>query len=187
MVVNERTTMILIRHAESCPRPDVPEADWCLSSRGHGQSEELADRLAGAGIGVIVSSPYRRAIDTVRPLAARLHSTIIIRRDLRERKLCEGMRDDWQELIKRAWSDFSFALSGCESGFACQKRVLACLAGLATEYAGQKVAVCSHGNAIGLLLNSIDRTFGYANWQSMKTPDVFRIDWDAGRGQWCKG
>ena len=138
--------------------------------------------MEDAGITAMISSPYRRAIDTVRPLAKRLGLTIHVRQDLRERKLCEAMRDDWRELVKRAWADLSFALPGCESGMDCQKRVLACLAGLTAEFPGRTVAVCSHGNAIGLLLKAMDRTFGYEDWRRMENPDVFRIEWGAGGG-----
>jgi broad specificity phosphatase PhoE len=179
---HDRTTTILIRHAESRPSPDIPEADWRLTSRGRRQAEELADRLATAGISAIVTSPYQRAIDTVQPLGKRLGCAISVRGDLHERELCKTIRDDWQELVARAWADFSFALPDCESGLACQKRMVMCIEGIVKEFAGQTVAVCSHGNAIGLLLNSIDPGFGHADWQNMRFPDVFWVEWRDGRG-----
>lgn len=178
------TTMFLIRHAESSPSRDLPEPDWPLSPLGRRQADALADTLADAGITRVISSPYIRAVDTVRPLAERIGCPVLLRSDLRERKLREGMRDDWPDLIRKAWADFDFAMPNCESGFDCQRRMRGCLEDLAQEYAGSTMAVCSHGNAIGLFLNAIEPSFGFAEWQSMKNPDVFRIVWRDGCPEW---
>ncbi len=184
MTNSQTTTTILIRHAESSPSRHLPESDWPLSSLGHRQAKALADELADANISKVVSSPYLRAIDTVRPVAERIDCPIDVCTELQERRLCEGVRDDWYDLIKQAWSDFAFALPNCESGFDCQRRVQVCLRDLVERYAGKTIAVCSHGNAIGLFLNSIEPGFGFANWKNMKNPDVFWIDWLKGRPEW---
>jgi broad specificity phosphatase PhoE len=173
-----KTTVLLIRHAKSAPNSKTPEAEWPLSALGHEQAVHLADQLSGYGIGAIVSSPYWRAIDTVGPLAGRLGFSVRPVEGLRERKLREGIRDDWEALTARSWADFSFALPNCESGFDTQKRMQNTLNQLAREYPGQTVAACSHGNAISLFLNSIDQGFGHAQWQAMKNPDVFYVTWD---------
>ena len=47
----------------------------------------------------------------------------------------------------------------------------------ALENRGRKIAIASHGNAIALYLNSLDKTFGFQGWASMKTPDVFSVDY----------
>ena len=179
-----QTTTILIRHAESSPSKDIPESDWPLSSLGQRQAESLANELADAGISKVVSSPYLRAMDTVRPFAEEFNYPIKVYDELRERKLCEGSRDDWYELLEKAWSDFAFALPNCESSFNCQRRIQACLEDLVEQYSGKTIAVCSHGNAIGLFLNSIDPTFGFANWKNMENSQVFWIDWCKDSSEW---
>jgi 2,3-bisphosphoglycerate-dependent phosphoglycerate mutase len=173
-----KTTVLLIRHAKSAPNPDIPEAQWPLSPVGHEQAVRLADQLCGYGITAIVSSPYRRAVDTVNPLAERLGFPMRLVEDLRERKLREGVRDDWESLTARSWADFSFALPNCESGFDAQKRICGTLDRLAREYPGQTIAACSHGNAISLFLNAIDPAFGHAQWRAMRNPDIFHVTWD---------
>ena len=65
---NQVTTIVLIRHAESSPSRDIPESNWPLSSRGIVQAQELGEALSDIGITAVISSPYRRALDTVRPL-----------------------------------------------------------------------------------------------------------------------
>ena len=61
-----------------------------------------------------------------------------------------------------------------------------CLEGLVERYARKTIAVCSHGNAIGLFLNSIEPSFGFSNWRDMRNPDVFWINWLKGRPEWRK-
>ena len=64
-------SIILIRHGETAgnaarivQRPDIP-----LSARGIAQAERLAKRLAGAGLGAIVSSDLARAAMTAEHIA----------------------------------------------------------------------------------------------------------------------
>jgi len=151
---------------------------------GRSQALALAEELADCGITRVISSPYVRALDTVRPLAERLGIPVEICSDLRERKLGCGWLDDWRELLEKAWADFSFALPHCESSNACQQRVRACVEELCGRYPGETIALSSHGNAIALLLNSMDPSFGFERWEAMKNPEVFRIDWSDGLLRW---
>lgn len=143
----------------------------------------LVEELAKYKIDRIFSSPYPRAAETVQPLAEAIGCAVEIRDDLRERKLCDGIRGDWKQLLERSWRDFGFALPGCESGFECRRRVRACLEEIVRVNAGRTIAVASHGNAIGLFLNSIDPGFGYEQWAGMKNPHVYVVAWLDGNPQ----
>ncbi len=179
------TVVYLLRHAQSAPSPDLPEPRWPLSDIGSEQAENLVAQLTELRIDRVFSSPYRRAIDTVKPYSESVNIGISVVDDLRERKLKDrNMVDDWQRLIERAWRDFSFALPGCESGFSCQERMVNCISQLATANSGKRLLVSSHGNAIGLYLNWLDPAFGYSDWQAMSNPALYEILFVAGRAQW---
>jgi phosphohistidine phosphatase SixA len=62
------TTVILVRHAE---KDTVQVGDVPLSEAGQRRARELARVLGDVGVTAIVTSPYRRAKDTVVPLAER--------------------------------------------------------------------------------------------------------------------
>ncbi len=171
------TQVLLIRHAESRPDPRLPESDWPLSENGHQQARALVQPLATLGVEVLFSSPYRRAMDTVKPFARVRGLPIGIDPGLRERELTHGFDRDWKKLVRKAWDDFGFALPGCESGLDCQMRIRTSVDTLALQYPGQTIAVASHGNAIGLYLNSLDKAFGFQGWASIKTPDVFFVEY----------
>ena len=59
----------LVRHAEAGPSPDEVRP---LDDTGRRQAERIADLLADAGVGRVLSSRYTRCRQTIEPLAARL-------------------------------------------------------------------------------------------------------------------
>jgi len=181
-----QTIVYLLRHAQSLPDQEVAEPEWPLSDTGVEQALALVEPLNKLEIDRIFTSPFRRAIATISPYCSGNDLAFEINEDLRERKLKEqSMLDDWQDLIERAWDDFDYALLNCESGYSCQNRISNCISSLVTTHPGDTLLISSHGNAISLYLNKLDSAFGYAGWQSMKNPDLFRIiftgdspDWD---------
>jgi len=179
------TTIYLVRHAESAPDSLIEEPLWPLSRRGRQQADVLAPYLASLELGALYSSPYPRAVDTIRPLATLIDRDINLDARLRERKLTEGFRSDWSSILARAWAEFDFALPGCESSTTAQTRVLQAIGEIAAKHENGSVLLASHGNAIALLLAHVDAQFGFAEWKSIRNPDIFkfhvgpdRILWD---------
>ena len=178
------TFVFLLRHAESAPSRDLGEPDWPLSEEGERQAFNLLDKLEPLEIEHIFSSPFERAIASVRPFAERIGVEVEIIPDLRERKLKEGFVDNWAEILRMAWEDFDYSQPNCESGIACQTRIKDCIGSLATSHPGQVILASSHGNAIGLFLNSLDDSFGFDGWAAMGNPDLFRIIYKDGAPSW---
>jgi 2,3-bisphosphoglycerate-dependent phosphoglycerate mutase len=78
------TSFILIRHAES---PWSDDDNRPLSAAGLTAAESLPERLAAFSIDAIYSSPYRRSMQTVVPLAGRRGLEVCEVFELRERML----------------------------------------------------------------------------------------------------
>lgn len=173
--------LYLLRHAESAPSPDEPESDWPLSETGRKQARALVDRIAGCRIDAVYSSPYRRAVATVQPLAADRDLPVHTDDRLRERELTDQWLDDHRQALRRVWNDFNLVLPGGESSVECQRRVGEALDDLRTRHDGDRVLVSSHGNAIGLYLNRLDSRFGFGAWKEMRNPDLFAIQEDRWR------
>ena len=173
-----------MRHADSAPDFSRPEEQWPLSAAGARQAETLGEELAPRGVEMLFSSPYRRAVATFEPLAQRLRLGIEIVPDMRELKLSDAHLSDWREQLRRSWMDFRLALPGGETALACQRRVSRALSDVADSCQGKTIAVCSHGNAIALFINSIDAEFGFEQWAEMKKPHQFRFERKAGSWAW---
>ena len=75
---------------------------------------------------MIVSSPYPRAKETIRPLAELLNLPILLEEDFRERKIGCWV-EDFNGYCKRQWEDFSYALPEGESLQQVQQRVVQAL------------------------------------------------------------
>lgn len=178
------TAVYLLRHAESRPTSKVPESKWPLNGRGRQQAIDLINVLKSLGIERIYSSPYLRAIQTVQPLAAYLGLEIRVHADLRERKLSDRPSRNFRQLVQQTWANFAFAAPGGESNAGCQQRVVRAIEGITTETSAKRLLVVSHGNAIALYLNSINKNFGYRQWESMKNPDLFKVIVTNGVAMW---
>lgn len=167
--------LVLVRHAESHPpTPGGPdELHRGLTPAGRAQAEDLVAELAALGPTRIVSSPYARAVQTVRPLARALGRPVETYPDLREWDSGIGPRPDWAEQYAAAWAEPDRARPGGESLAALSRRALAALA--AVDVPGT-VVVGSHGTfvaraLVGLGVAGIDWDFARA----MPMPAVYRL------------
>ncbi len=167
--------MYLIRHAQSHPRSSQHYSEWRLSARGERQSELLAELLEPLGIGQIFSSPFVRCLDTVEPFARKRGIQVVVSDDLRERLVTNAFRDDFYELCCTSWEDFSFALPGCETSAEAQNRFVKAVKAIADVHDENPVAICTHGNVLGLFLNWIDNSAGRREAEQLKNPDVVRV------------
>ena len=180
------TTLYLIRHSESSPDSDLPESKWPLSSKGELQSIEMVKSLSLLKPNWIYSSPYKRAVASIKPLSDYVNLPIRIDKRLRERRLSKRFLDnfDFFKVMEKAWEDFDFAIEDSETGNTAKTRVLECVEEKCKTHSDETIFISSHGNLIELVLNSIDKGFGFSQWREMKTPDVFKLtftdklDWD---------
>jgi phosphohistidine phosphatase SixA len=85
--------LYLIRHAKAGSRQGWPGPDERrpLSRAGWAQAEAIADRLEGAGVKRLFSSPYVRCRQTLEPLADRLSIAIELHAELAEGNRFESL------------------------------------------------------------------------------------------------
>jgi broad specificity phosphatase PhoE len=91
-------TVLLLRHAQAGSRSDwrgLDDRDRPLTREGRRQSADLVDLLGEISITEIRTSPYRRCMESVAPIAARLGLPVII-----DDALAEGPSDDAVKLVR---------------------------------------------------------------------------------------
>ena len=165
--------LYLVRHAHADYGPDETRS---LSESGRKATVRVADLLLDRDVSAIVSSPYRRAIETVQPLADRLGLPVQIDPGLRERQLSTGPLDDFRGSVEATWRDFDLTYEGGESSAAAQSRVSRTIRGIAESVGSRNVVIATHGNALALFLRTLDASVDFAFWARMSMPDVYAVD-----------
>lgn len=170
------TTIWLVRHAEAGQPSGVSEPHWPLTETGHGQAAHLAHVLRDKSIGHLYASPFRRAQQTLMPLAAALALPIRVAPGLRERRLAGTLIDDFRAALLQGFTDHDHCLPGGESLRACRERMTEVVTEVSRQHQGGTIAMCSHGVAITAFLSGLDPSLGYEFWQAIGNPHLFRIE-----------
>jgi 2,3-bisphosphoglycerate-dependent phosphoglycerate mutase len=167
------STFYLVRHAHADWTPDENRP---LSARGSEDANRVADNLQRYPIGVICSSPFCRARQTIAPLAARLDLPIHIEPDLRERQLGGGSIKVFYKAVEATWRDPSFVHPGGESNAAAQQRGLAVVRRLQEQRIAEHIVLSTHGNLLALILQCFDPSIDFTFWKSLTMPDIYKLD-----------
>ena len=159
------TKVYFVRHAE----PDLSCHDEMrpLSEKGMKDRERVTEFLSDKDISAVLSSPYRRAADTVADFAEKYSHDIITVNDLRERAVGEWT-EDFSGFAERQWNDLDYKLTGGESLREVQQRNITALTDVLREYKDRNIAIGTHGTALSTVINYYDSTFGYEEFERIK-------------------
>jgi len=173
------TSVYFIRHAESdfTVRDDRSRP---LTAKGFSDRGLVTGFLSGKGVRALLSSPYKRAVDTVGGFAAEYGFEIELVEDFRERETGDIWIEDWKAFSIRQWADFSYKPPGGESMKEAQTRNIAALDGVLAKYRDETIAIGTHGTALSLIINHYDRTYGFEDFWSMSRlmPWAVRMDFN---------
>lgn len=170
------TRLYFIRHAHSAYTPD--ERARPLSNSGHVDAQYVKEALKNKGIGRVLSSPYKRAIQTVEPLASSVGSEIEVVEGFRERQLSEGPVGDFAAAISKVWGDEDYAFRGGESNREAKARGSAAVLEVLERYPGERIAIGTHGNLMVLAMNHFDSRYGVEFWRGLAMPDIYCLRFD---------
>ncbi|MGH3201123.1 MAG: histidine phosphatase family protein [Streptosporangiaceae bacterium] len=160
----EPTVTALLRHGQTpmsvqkryAGRTDVP-----LTEVGVQQAAAAAKRLASAGLGVIVTSPLLRTVQTAQAVAAVTGAAVVTDDGFRETDFgaWEGLtfaevRERWPAEIAAWLADPEVAPPGGESFTDVSARVTAALDRVLAARAGQTVLIVSHVTPIKMLVTA---------------------------------
>lgn len=161
------TKIFFVRHAE----PNYENHDDRireLSPRGMEDRKKVTAFLADKNIDIVVSSPFKRAVDTVKDFADKNGMIVEIVEDFRERKVDSGWIEDFTSFSKKQWSNFSFKLSDGECLREVQDRNIAALDNVLKKYPRKNIVVGSHGTALSTIINYYDKSFGYDDFENIR-------------------
>jgi len=155
--------ILLIRHGETDyvkkgilagRLPGVP-----LNEHGRAQAQKLAEKLTGAPIKALYSSPIERAVQTAEPIGAALGLPVIQRQGLIETEIGEWMDVPVKKLNRtKVWKKVQgapaiFRFPGGESFADTQHRITAELVALSSQHEPKDIIACvSHADPIKLAI-----------------------------------
>jgi probable phosphoglycerate mutase len=151
------TTYLLIRHGATAHLGrslSGRSAEVVLNEEGRLQAEQLAVRLQDVPIRAICTSPLERAVQTAQPLAARQNLIPSRNENITEIDFGDWTGMTFEELnVDERWSRFNTFRSGTpapggESMLDVQRRVVHEVEQMRETYAGETIALFSHGDVI---------------------------------------
>ncbi len=161
-------TIYLVRHCSASGQ----ESDAPLTEEGFKQAKVLSEYFSGKKIDRIVSSPFLRAVQTIKPLSQKQKVEIQKEDLLTERVLSSNNMPDWLDKLKETFGDPDLAFEGGESAREATQRIVnvveGCLEGLYTTS-----VLVTHGNLLALLIKHFNPEFGFEDWRKLSNPDIF--------------
>lgn len=163
-------TIYLVRHASAAGQPiDAP-----LTVQGRKQALTLVNFFKQKEIDIIYSSPFKRALDTIKPLSDSREINVIEDSRLGERVLSTVNFEDWRDKLKQSFDDFDLVFEGGESHSAGMERAKSLIEDLLCSE-DDHILLVSHGNMTTLLMRYFNESFGYDCLMEMTNPDVFEL------------
>lgn len=170
------TNLYLVRHAHSTYTPD--ELGRPLSEKGLSDANIVAELLLKEKIDDVISSPYKRAIQTVEEIAKSLNLEMIIEENFKERLLSNEPVEDFDNVIREVWKDFNRSWNGGESNYTAQKRGIESINKLLKNYSGKNIVIGTHGNMMVLIMNFFDQKYDFNFWNELAMPDIYKLTFE---------
>lgn len=162
------TIVFFVRHAQpNYNNHDDLERE--LTEKGLRDRLLVTEFLWDKHVDAVLSSPYVRAVETVKDFADKAGLPIKRIEDFRERKIDRVWIEDFDGFCRRQWADFDYKLSDGETLRQVQNRNIAALRGVLKEYRGKTVVVGSHGTALSTIIHNFDSSFGYEEFEKIRT------------------
>ncbi len=173
------TKVFFIRHSE----PDYSNHDDLLrplTAKGIQDRKIATDYLEDKKIDIVLSSPYKRAVQTLEDFADKFGFKIETIEDFHERVVGGEWIDNFLDFSKNQWADFDYKLEGGECLHDVQARNIAALKEVLRKYEGKNIAIGTHGTALSTIINYYDKSFGYADFEKIRNvmPWIVAFEFD---------
>jgi len=175
------TTVYFARHAEA-DNTNRDSRARPLTEKGIADRALVTGYLQGKHIDAVLSSSYKRAVDTISDFAEKQGLPVIQIEDFRERRGDSIRLTDAEHLalIERQWADFSHTFSDGECLAEVQERNIAALNEALLTYQDKNIAIGTHGMALSTIINYYNPAYGYEDFMAMVdlTPWIVKMTFD---------
>lgn len=173
------TEVYFVRHAQS-DHIVLDNRTRPLTKIGLRDSRSVTWVLEDRGINYLISSPYKRSMDTIGDLAETLGLPVHTDEDFRERNTGDLKGRDIFEFGEQQWADFDYKTEDGESLREVQQRNIRALNRVLAEHNGEKIVIATHGAALSTILNYYYPEFNFECFKKIVDfmPFIIRLDFD---------
>lgn len=173
------TRVYFVRHA----KPDKTvhdDASRPLTDEGLADSEKVTDCLKDKGIDLLMSSPYKRSMDTIGGLARELKMDIATDYDFREREAGSWHGDNFLKYIEAQWADFNYHIEDGECLASVQQRNIRALKKVLTAHKDKTIVIATHGTALSTIINYYKSEYDFHSFMRILNfmPYVIKMEFD---------
>ena len=174
--------IVLIRHGKAAMAGKDHERE--LDDDGIIQAKSLKNKLIELGLdnARIYTSPFKRAIQTIKPFAENNKNVIISeKRELEEIHMPKDEKLSKHQIIEKMWEDESFKVSDGISHKDHFNKINHFLNKIFEEFKSEDkdLVIISHGVLIGIILKFFFKmSFGFSDWKTMTMPDIYLLNFD---------
>ena len=155
------TVVYFVRHAES-DHKIIDELTRPLTTKGKKDADELVNHFDKMSIDSIYSSPYLRAVSTIRPIANKKGIAISIRDNFKERSSNSSWihnQMDLETFVGRMWIDVNRSVDGGETIAELKKRNINELALVLNKCKNKTIIIGTHGTALASIISNYEVNF----------------------------
>lgn len=176
------TNIYFVRHAQ-CDNSVHDDLTRPLTPKGMLDRTLVTNYLESKEISVVISSPYKRAYDTVAHFAEQNNLDVICIDKFKERRMADVWIDDFDAYARKQWADFTYTLNSGESLSNVQARNIEALREVLFTYPDKNIAVGTHGTALSTIVNYFDKSFAYENFAAIVSlmPWIVHFGFDGDR------
>ena len=172
------TTVYYVRHCE----PNYENHDDLtreLTSKGLEDRELVNQFFADKHIDAVLSSPSKRAIDTVKMVAEKNNLEIEISENFKEREIGCWV-EDFDAYSKKQWENFYYKLENGESLLQATVRNILKLNFTLEDYDSKTIVIGSHGTVLSTIISYYQPSFGFEDFQRIKNlmPWIVRFEFE---------
>ena len=174
--------IVLIRHGKAAMVGKDHER--VLDEDGIIQAKSLKAKLVSLGLkcSKIYSSPFNRAIQTIKPFSE-INKDVIIeqKKELEEIHMPKDQNLSKHQIIEKMWSDENFKILDGISHKEHFDKIKPFLSEIFQSFKSKKndLVIISHGVLIGLILKFFFKiNFNFNDWKTMTMPDIYFLNFD---------
>ena len=174
--------IVLIRHGKAAMAGKDHERE--LDEDGIIQASSLKNKLIELGLNnaKIYTSPFKRAIQTIKPFAE-INKNVIIseKKELEEIHMPKDDKLSKHQIIEKMWEDENFKVSEGISHRNHFNKINQFLNKIFEEFKSENkdLVIISHGVLIGIILKFFFKmSFGFNDWKTMTMPDIYLLNFD---------